>query len=167
MILFIEAEAINSRSPYKVEQLDATSFYFTTRDGLHYLCGFSEDTSFADEGVYQFYLVEKDHRRGRQDSAIMQTAIVVIEEFFKAAPGIMLYVCDTSDSLHAVRNRLFQYWFSNYPDNSKYVLVTEDVVVLGNHYYAGLMMTKTHPQLGEIIQSFHTFVQSLPEKFEE
>lgn len=164
MNLYIDAENINARSAYHVEQLSATSFYFTTNEGLHYLVGFSEDYSFAESGVYQFYLIEKDHKRGKHDPSILQTATVIIEEFFRYAPGVMLYVCDSSDNLHAVRNRLFQYWFTSYPDNNKYVLVTEDVLLNGEKYYAGLLLAKSHPQLGEIIQSFHTFIQSLPDK---
>lgn len=164
MNLFIDAEAINQRSPYKVEQLDATSFLFETKYGLHYLVGFSQDYSFADDGVYQFYLIEKDHLHGRHDANVFKTTSIIIEEFFRAAPGIMLYICDDSDKLHAVRNRLFQYWFSSYPNNSKYVLVTEDITIDSNQYYAGLMLAKTHPQLGEVIQSFHSFIQGLPEK---
>lgn len=164
MTIFIDADTINLRSPYKVEQLDATSFYFTTKEGLHYMVGFAPDYSFADDGVYQFYLVEKDHNHGSHDTAILQTATIIIEEFFRAAPGIMLYICDNSDDRQAVRNRLFIYWFNNYPNNSQFVLVTEDVMIDQNKYFAGLMLSKTHPQLGEVIQNFHNFIQSLPDK---
>jgi len=166
MTLYLDAEAINWRSPYQVERIDDTSFHFLTKEGLDYLVGFAPDYSFADQGVYQFYLVEKEHRRGRHDADIMRTAIVVIEEFFRTAPNIMLYVCDTSDNLHAVRNRLFIYWFNSYPNNSQYILTTEDVTIDNNKYYAGLMISKSHPQLGEVIQNFHNFVQSLPDKFQ-
>lgn len=148
-----------------VEQLDATSFAFTTKEGLHYLVGFSPDYSLAYDGIYQFHLIERDHKHGAHDSNVLKTAIVIIEEFFKTAPGIMVYICDTSDARHAVRNRLFRYWFSSYSNNSMYVLVTEDVKIDGNKYFAGLMIQKTNPQIGEIIQSFHEFMQSLPIKF--
>lgn len=166
MTLFLNADSINKRSPYQVERIDDASFYFSTKEGLLYLVGFAPDYSFADQGVYQFYLVEKNHQHGRHDADIMKTAIAVIEEFFKTAPNVMLYVCDTSDNLHAVRNRLFIYWFKSYPHNSQYILTTEDVVIDKNKYYAGLMLSKSHPQLGEVIQNFHKFVQSLPDKFQ-
>ena len=53
-MIFIPADKINLRAPYRVKQVDDSVFAFTTKHGISYTASFVADVSFFDEGVQIF-----------------------------------------------------------------------------------------------------------------
>ena len=162
----ISVDAVNSRAPYHVESAGENSFLFTTKHGVLYTVGFVEDYSFMEEGVYQFFISNVEHKRAVADDCIMETVRVIIEEFFSQGQPVMLYVCDTMDNKQALRDRLFRIWFNTYLNNYSFTLFSEHLAFDNIWYFASIMLCKDHPQHNQIISEFHNFVQSLPDKFE-
>jgi len=155
----ISTEAVNLRSPYKVVQEDDNIFRFRTKHGIIYSVGFVLDTSFIDEGVYQFFIINESGRSARKDDELFETVRVIIEEFFAQEKNVMLYICDTTDKRQASRDRLFRIWFHTYMLNSSYTMYNEQMTIDHIRYYASVILRKDHPMHNQVISSFHNFIQ--------
>lgn len=166
-MLNLSAEEINFTSSYKVSLGDANSFYFTTNSGVTYNIGFVPDYMLADEDVYQFYIIDVEHKHAPNDPLVKQTILCVIEAFFKQEPNVMLYICDTSDSRQGIRNRLFHLWFTEYDQNDKFTMINKDISFDGVIYYGSIILRKSHPFYEELIQKFQTLIDELPGKIKE
>lgn len=154
----LSAENINSRSPYKVTKEDDNIFIFKTKYGIIYSAGFIQDTSFKADGVYQFFLINKSHKAGRQDEDIYETVKIIIEEFFAHEESIMLYICDTTDGRQASRDRLFRAWFHSYVESAMYMMCTETMIIDKVRYFSSILMRKNHPMLEQVLIKFHDFI---------
>lgn len=166
-MLSLSAESINYKAPYKVWLGDINSFYFTTGKGVTYNVGFVCDYMLADEGVYQFYIVDVNHAHAPKDPLVKQTILCVIEEFFKHEPNVMLYICDTSDTRQGMRSRLFRRWFEEYEHHTLFTMINEDITFDGVVYYGSIILKNTHPQYNDLVNKFHTVIEELPRKIEE
>lgn len=155
----ISVKAINLRSPYKVRQEDDYIFRFQTKHGIVYSVGFVLDSSFLDEGVYQFFIINESGRTARKDEDLFETVRIIIEEFFAAKTNVMLYICDTTDRRQASRDRLFRIWFHTYMLNDAYTMYNEQMTIDDIRYYASVILRKDHPMHNEVIGSFHNFIQ--------
>ena len=156
-MIHLSAEAINTRSPYKVLKEDDNIFIFKTKYGIVYSAGFMQDTSFMNDGVYQFFLINKSRKKGRRDEDIYETVRVIIEEFFAQKETIMLYICDTTDGRQASRDRMFRAWFHSYVESASYSMYTESMVIDQVRYYSSILMRKDHPKLITVLSSFTNF----------
>ena len=153
------AETINLRSPYKVSKEDENIFMFETKCGIIYSAGFIKDTSFMEDGVYQFFLINKSRKKGRKDEDIFETVKVIIEEFFTQNEAIMLYICDTADGRQESRNRLFRAWFHSYVESDSYAMFTDSMTIDDIRYVSSLLMNKNHPMLSQVLIKFHNFIK--------
>lgn len=162
----LSAEQINN-TPYKLEQVGTNSFVFSTKFGLRYNIGFTEDYTFLEEGVYQFYIVNLDHSHFKNDPLVRETIQSVIEAFFQIAPVTMLYICDMSDNRQSSRDRLFHSWFVEYSKQAEYTLINERVNFDGVYYFASIMLRKDHPAHDSIIKLFKDFISDLPGKIDQ
>lgn len=164
----IPAEEINARSPYEVIPMGTDSFVFITSHGLKYNVGFSENFMLTDDdGMYEFYITNVEHKHSQTDPLVFETIKVIIEVFFQQAPVVMLYICDTSDNRQGVRDRLFRKWFDDYLDHNLYTLINESVTFDGVSYFGSALLQKKHPEHDSIVTKFHTFMEQLPQKIDE
>ena len=158
-MIHIPAEKINLRAPYLVKQVDDSVFVFVTKHGISYTVGFVPDTSFMEEGVYQFFLTKTSSKRGQMDDDISETVKVIIEEFFTQDESIMLYICDTTDGRQASRDRLFRAWFHSYVESATYTMCTETMTIDHVRYFSSLLMRNNHPMLSQVFIKFHNFIK--------
>lgn len=157
-MIYISVEAVNRRSPYKVEQEDDAVFSFRTKHGIVYSVGFVPDTSFMKEGLYQFFIINESGRTARQDIDLLDTVRVIIEEFFAQKETVMLYICDTADKRQEARDRLFRSWFHTYISNDAYTMYSESMTISNVRYFSSILLRKDHPLHNEVISSFHDFI---------
>lgn len=156
-MIFIPAEKINLRAPYRVRQVDDSVFAFTTKHGISYTASFVADVSFFDEGVYQFFLTKTSSRKGRKDDDISETVKVIIEEFFAQEEAVMLYICDTADGRQSARDRLFRAWFYSYVESEAYTMCTESMTIDNVRYLSSILLRKDHPVYIQVLSAFHDF----------
>ena len=156
-MIFIPADKINLRAPYRVRQVDDSVFAFTTKHGISYTASFVADVSFFDEGVYQFFLIKTSSKKGRKDDDISETVKVIIEEFFAHEEAVMLYICDTADGRQASRDRLFRAWFYSFEESESYTLHTEGMMIDNMRYLSSILLRKDHPMVIQVLSAFHNF----------
>ena len=154
----LSENAINQRSPYKLEQTGDASFMFETKHGVVYSVGFMQDVSFYNEGVYQFYLINLSSKTIGVDKNISETVRVVIEEFFTHKEAVMLYICDTADMRQEYRDRLFRIWFNTYEKSNSYSLHTEGLILDNVHYFSSILLRRDHPLYIKVLSAFHNFI---------
>lgn len=157
-MIYIPAEKINLRAPYRVKQVDDSVFVFTTKHGISYTAGFIPDTSFMEKGVYQFFLTKTSSKKGRKDDDISETVRVIIEEFFAQEESIMLYICDTTDGRQASRDRLFRAWFYSYIESKSYTMCTDTMTIDNVRYFSSILLRRDHPMLIQVLNKFHNFI---------
>ena len=88
----------------------------------------------------------------------------IIEDFFKANPEILLYLCETGDGKQASRNRLFVRWFREYAKKSLYYFDTVAINAEGIENFAAIIVQKKNPKLNEILEVFNHVVNTLKNK---
>ena len=157
-MIYIPAEKINLRAPYRVKQVDDSVFVFTTKHGISYTAGFIPDTSFMEKGVYQFFLTKTSSKKGRKDDDISETVRVIIEEFFAQEESIMLYICDTTDGRQASRDRLFRAWFYSYIESKSYTMCTDTMTIDNVRYFSSILLRRDHPMFIQVLNKFHNFI---------
>lgn len=154
----LSAEAINTRAPYPVKQVDSSIFTFATKYGMTYSVGFVSDTSFLEDGVYQFFLIASAGKNSGQDNNVFETVRVIIEEFFAQKEPVMLYICDTADKRQASRDRLFRIWFNTYTLNKAYTMYNEQMTLDNIQYFSSIILRKDHPMHNHVIATFHDYI---------
>ena len=157
-MIYIPAEKINLRAPYRVKQVDDSVFVFVTKHGISYTVGFIPDTSFMEKGVYQFFLTKTSGKKGRKDDEILETVRVIIEEFFAQEESVMLYICDTTDGRQASRDRLFRIWFYSYMGSASYTMCTDTMTIDNIRYFSSIILRSNHPMHNQVLNKFHDFI---------
>lgn len=61
------------------------------------------------------------------DVKVRDTIIAIIDEFFVENNTPLLYICETGDKKQALRNRLFECWFSMYERKAQYTFVASSL----------------------------------------
>ncbi len=153
----LDIEAINSRSPYDVHS-NNDQYVFVTDAGIEYHVDFELDSN-PYYIAYWFNLANPEQTKSHSDKKIPQTIICIIEEFFRANPDIMLYMCSTANNQQAQRARLFLRWFNGYEQRQRYYI--KAVEVKGDDKrkdYVALIVQRTHPQFDEIVARFDSEV---------
>ena len=149
----LDIEAINSRSPYDVYS-DNDQYVFVTDAGIEYHVDFELDSN-PYYTAYWFNLANPEQTKSHGDKKIPQTVICIIEEFFRANPDIMLYLCSTANNQQAQRARLFLRWFNGYEQRQHYYIKAVEVKGEDNTKdYVALIVQRTHPQFDEIVARF-------------
>jgi hypothetical protein len=153
----LDIEAINSRSPYDVYS-DNDQYVFVTDAGIEYHVDFELDSN-PYYTAYWFNLANPEQTKSHGDKKIPQTVICIIEEFFRANPDIMLYLCSTANNQQAQRARLFLRWFNGYEQRQRYYIKAVEVKGEDNTKdYVALIVQRTHPQFDEIVARFDSEV---------
>lgn len=162
----INLDSFNSRSPYKATSSGTDGFYDIVTDfGVKYSIGFMQDDAIIADNAYQFIISNVNHKPSPSDDKIKQVVLIMIDEFFRERKNVLLYICETGDGKQAMRNRLFQYWFSQYECNDEYTFLSssvkdEDGVI----NYATLIIRNDNPKLLEVVNEFTQTIQLLSVK---
>ena len=113
-MISLPLEQINREAPYNIKGLKDGSVFFTTDNGLHYIVSFDPDDVSLTHLCYQLVIVNVDNMPSPRDIKLRDTIVAIVEGFFASNNEVMLYICETGDGKQAMRNRLFQYWYSHY-----------------------------------------------------
>ena len=156
MIPGFDLSRLNVHSPYTVWQ-DGDALLFRTRYGILFAVEFDSETFIAD--AYWLNLYNRNHRNSPGDSDVRDTIICIIEEFFRAAPNIMLYMCETGDERQSMRARLFTRWFNNSDIGHRFVIKTAILKDENVDNYIAIIVEKANPHCAEVIASFEEQVK--------
>ncbi len=156
----------NSKSPYTAQSGEPEGFYeFVTDHGVLYSVGFMEDDSLISSGAYQFIISNVNHQVSPSDDKVRQTIMLLVDCFFSKSNDTLLYLCETGDGKQAMRNRLFQYWFSQYDKKDDFTYLSTSITdVDGVVNYATIIIRNDNPLLVEIVNEFTQTVKLLREK---
>ena len=162
----IDLDSYNSRSPYRAIKSSSDGFYeFVTDFGVHYSIGFMFDDSIINHEAYQFIIANVNNKISPNDDKVRIAVMIMIDEFFKKNNKTMLYICETGDGKQAMRNRLFQYWFSKYERRGEFTYLSSSITDMdGIVNYATLIVRNDNPELVEVITQFSETIQLLSNK---
>lgn len=158
---------INTKSPYQVSKSDKAGYYcFTTDHEVDYRVGFSIDDLISIGEVYQFDIININHKISPNDPKVKDTILSIIENFFTENSAALLYICETGDGKQAMRSRLFRYWANSVNEYSQKVIIVETEITDadGISNFAALIVPKANPLLSEIISEFTNTVKLLQDK---
>ena len=98
---------------------------------------------------------------------VHDTILAIIEEFFRANGGVLLYICATGDGMQKYRFHLFLRWFNTYEHRDLYEIRTvEDVMDDKTPNYGAIIVEKTHPDLELILARFEELAAFLKKPIE-
>ena len=123
-----------------------------------------DDDTIWESEAYQFIIVNENNTPSPNDPKLRNTIFCIIEDFFKANPKILLYLCETGDGKQASRNRLFVRWFGEYAKKHLYYFDTVEMESDGIENFAAIIVQKANPQLNEIVEVFNHVVKTLKDK---
>ena len=161
----LSVENINRNSPYWVIQLDDMTFRFATKNGVVYRVGFNLDHYFLKEGAYHFFIANDSGTFAPKDSDVFKVISLVIEEFFRQPESVMLYICEASDHREAIRAKLYQRWFDNYPHEGFLTLRTAEMNFDGYIVYSGMIIRNNHPIYQRLLKAFDSFTNQAPSRY--
>ena len=138
---------INIYSPYKVWKEDG-EYRFLTDSEILYAMGFDKDT-MGEYVVYWFNLINRSQSSSPNDEKLGKTVAIVIEEFFRVNPDVLLYLCDSANNQQAMRNRLFKWWYS------KFEIISAIVKDDDTDNYISMIIPKKHHHYKEIVTLFN------------
>lgn len=153
----LDINHISILAPYKVLKDDG-EYLFETDHGILYAVEFKEEPMFGSLTAYWFNLVNRSQKASPNDVKIRATVTCIIEEFFRANPDILLYLCDNANDQQAMRSRLFLRWFNGYAQQANYYIRTEMVMDEGEENYVALIVQRSHPQLQMVIETFDEII---------
>lgn len=164
----LPVELINAESPYKIRIQKDGSAFFSTDNGLHYLVSFDLDDVSLSLHCYQLVIMNVDNLPSPRDHKLRDTIVAIVEGFFALNNEVMLYVCETGDGKQAMRNRLFQYWYSHYERKFEFTFLSASIKDdEGEMNYATLIMRNDNPNYTDVLEEFGRSVQVLNEKPKE
>lgn len=138
--------------PYPV-WYESKEILFKTDYNILYSVAFELDDMLGIN-AYWFRITNRSGKKSPNDKKIQQTVIIIIEEFFRKNPDILLYICDTANEQQAQRDRLFLRWFNAYEQKKKYVIKTAIVFDEGIPNYISIIVPVGHPKLEAIQATF-------------
>lgn len=93
------------------------SYYFNTDTGAHYEILFTDgkplfsSTEIKDLEVSNIVINKTRQGTGIKDPQISLTIEAIIQHFFADQDRVLIYTCDSVDSKHLLRYRMFNTWF--------------------------------------------------------
>lgn len=149
----LNTNLINRYAPYKVE-FDKDAYIFETDYDIQYAVWFERDPVSESMPAYWFNLTNRSLKASPGDVKIRNTVILIIEEFFRSNPDILLYMCDSANDQQAMRSRLFLRWFNAYGRQEEYYTRTEMVKDGMEENYIAIILKRTHPHFLSVVDVF-------------
>lgn len=138
---------------------------FTTKNGIRYIVSFDSDDASLSMLSYQLIIVNVDQLPSPRDRKLRDTIVAIVEGFFSTNNEVMLYICETGDGKQAMRNRLFQYWYSHYEKKYDFTFlsasVKDDDGVIN---FATLIMRNDNPNYTTVLNDFGESIKLLNSK---
>ena len=159
----LNIDRINAKAPYKVSE-DGKQLVFETRHGLHYEIRFFEEQPIGGCETWQFSFAKAEDMATPEDPYVRFTLFAVIDEFFTDNDNVMLYICDTSDSREAARNRLFIRWFKHSAEPDRFTIRSASTTIEGQGFFAAIIVENRNPLLTDITADFDQTAVSLTNK---
>ena len=157
--------AINETSAYEVSEVSESCCQFFTDHGVHCSVEFVLDDSLMSRETYHLIVVNVNHQKSPSDVKVRDTIITIIDEFFEKNNTTLLYICETGDKKQALRNRLFERWFSTYERKTQYTFVASSLKDdEGIENYAAIIVRNDNPDLSSIVSEFTTTISLLSAK---
>ncbi len=157
--------AINSTSAYEVSEVSEGCCQFFTDYGVHCSVEFVFDDSLMSHETYHLVIVNVNHHKSPSDAKVRDSIIAIIDEFFEKNNKTLLYICETGDKKQALRNRLFERWFSTYERKNRYTFVASSLRDdEGIENYAAIIVRNDNPDLSAIVSEFTTTISLLSTK---
>ena len=154
----LDTNRITRIAPYRVWS-ESGEYRFETDHGILYAVNFEPESMFSGIPAYWFGLANRSQMASPGDVKIRATVTCIIEEFFRANPDILLYMCDSANDQQAMRSRLFMRWFNAYVRQKDFYIRTEMVIDEGEENYIALIVQRSHPQLQTIITTFDMVIE--------
>lgn len=162
----LDINAINSNAPYRVRPSAREGFVvFSTEYDVSLTVGFCPTDLLTSDEAYEFVILNAEHKPSPRDPKVKDTIAAIVDAFFCSNNNTVLYICETGDGKQALRNRLFQDWFSGYNNKGNYVFLStsikdeEDVM-----NYATIIARNDNPNLEAVICEFYATVKLFTEK---
>ena len=165
----LSLSAINAKAPYCLRKSELGGFDFDVEAGLTYNVALIEDYTFGDDfdtfmlNVLPHSMEEYDRIRRdrsvkiRRDDKIKLTVIAVLEEALKYQNIIIDYICLSEDDKQDYRARLFEGWFAEFADDSKYTLLTTSLTVGKVTNYLGAFLRRDNELYDVFCAAFKQF----------
>ena len=120
----LSLDYINAKSPYLVKRADDGDYVFQTAKGVIYGIGFIENDPLGGCETYQLSISNQNKLHASYDPDVKNTTLIIVDAFFRENLDGLLYMCDTSDSREAARNRLFLRWFEESAEPERFSIKT-------------------------------------------
>lgn len=161
----LSLSAINVLSSYEVSAVNEGCYQFFTDHGVHCTVEFVLDDSLMSRETYHLVIVNVNHQKSPSDAKVRDTIIAIIDEFFIENNTTLLYICETGDKKQALRNRLFERWFSMYKRKAQYTFVASSLKdEEGIENYTAIIVRNDNPELSAIIAEFTETISLLSSK---
>ncbi len=161
----LSVQAINNISPYEVSEIGTNCYQFFTEHGVHCSVEFVYDDSLMSRETYHLVIVNVNHKKSPNDIKLRDTILTIIDEFFEVNNTTLLYICETGDKKQALRNRLFERWFSSYERRTQYTFVASSLKDdEGIENYAAIIVRNDNPDIGAIVSEFTSTIALLSSK---
>ena len=161
----LSLHAVNASSSYEVSAVNDGCYQFFTDYGVHCTVEFVLDDSLLSHETYHLVIVNVNHQKSPSDVKVRDTIIAIIDEFFVENNTTLLYICETGDKKQALRNRLFERWFSTYERKAQYTLVASSLKdEEGIENYTAIIVRNDNPELSAIIAEFTETISLLSSK---
>ena len=109
--------------------------------------------------TYQLSISNQNKLHASYDPDVKNTTLVIVDEFFRENLDGLLYLCDTSDSREAARNRLFLRWFEESAEPERFTIKTASAVIEGQGIYAAIIVENRNPLAKAIVDDFELTAQ--------
>ena len=159
----LSLDYINTKSPYLVKRADDGDYVFQTAKGVIYGIGFIENDPLGGCETYQLSISNQNKLRASYDPDVKNTTLIIVDAFFRENLDGLLYMCDTSDSREAARNRLFLRWFEESAEPERFTIKTASAVIEGQGIYAAIIVENRNPMTQAIIDDFELTAKMLTE----
>ncbi len=161
----LSLHAVNASSSYEVSAVNDGCYQFFTDYGVHCTVEFVLDDSLLSHETYHLVIVNVNHQKSPSDVKVRDTIIAIIDDFFVENNTTLLYICETGDKKQALRNRLFERWFSTYERKAQYTFVASSLKDdEGIENYAAIIVRNDNPDLSAIVAEFTTTISLLSTK---
>ena len=161
----LSLHAVNASSSYEVSAVNDGCYQFFTDHGVHCTVEFVLDDSLMSRETYHLVIVNVNHQKSPSDVKVRDTIIAIIDEFFIENNTTLLYICETGDKKQALRNRLFERWFSMYKRKAQYTFVASSLKdEEGIENYTAIIVRNDNPELSAIIAEFTETISLLSTK---
>ena len=161
----LSLHAVNASSSYEVSAVNDGCYQFFTDYGVHCTVEFVLDDSLLSHETYHLVIVNVNHQKSPSDVKVRDTIIAIIDEFFVENNTTLLYICETGGKKQALRNRLFERWFSTYERKAQYTFVASSLKdEEGIENYTAIIVRNDNPELSAIIAEFAETISLLSSK---